>query len=132
VLDLPERIDDVFRALADPTRRQIIERLDEGPASVSTLARPFPITLAAVTQHVQVLERARLVRTTKIGRERICQLDVEHIDVARSWLDDRRQRWAQRLERLDEFIAAQPADGHDPRHHHDARHPHNEGGIDHA
>lgn len=106
MLDLLPPIDDAFRALADPTRRQIIEHLDAGPVSVSTLARPFPITLAAVARHVQILESAGVISTTKVGRERICELDLDRIDTVRSWLDDRRRRWERRLDRLDEHITA--------------------------
>lgn len=92
MLDLLDPIDDLFRALADPTRRQIVERLDDGPVSVSTLARPFPITLAAVARHVQILESAGVISTSKVGRERICQLDFDRIETVRGWLDDRRRR----------------------------------------
>ncbi len=93
-----------FEALADPNRRAILERLSVGPASVSSLAEPLDITLAAVLQHVQVLERARLVATHKQGRVRVCRLDRTGLDTARSWIDDRRREQERRLDRLAEVL----------------------------
>jgi DNA-binding transcriptional ArsR family regulator len=97
--------DRVFDALGDPTRRARVARLDRGPMSVSELARPFGITLAAVVQHVQVLERSRLVRTEKVGRVRTCWVEPTGLDVAAAWLAERRALWERRLDRLGDVLA---------------------------
>jgi DNA-binding transcriptional ArsR family regulator len=93
-------IDASFRALAEPTRRAIVERLSEGPASVSDLAGPFRITLAAVVQHVQVLQECGLVRSEKIGRVRTCRLDPAGLDRLSGWIAERRSAAERRLDRL--------------------------------
>src|SRR5215472_6267661 len=93
-------LDETFRALADSTRRAVVERLCDGPASVSELARPFAMTLAAVVQHVQVLETAGLVRTQKVGRVRTAQVDPAGLRSAEDWLAARRTRTERRLDRL--------------------------------
>jgi DNA-binding transcriptional ArsR family regulator len=98
-------LDQAFQALADPTRRAILERLNDGPASVSELAHPFPMTLAAVVQHVQVLETAALVRTEKVGRVRTVQLDATGLRSAEDWLAARRNRTEQQLDRLAALLA---------------------------
>jgi len=106
--------DHVFDALGDPTRRALVARLSRRPMSVSDLGRPFGITLAAVVQHVQVLERSRLVRTEKVGRVRTCWIEPPGLDVAAAWLAERRALWERRLDRLGDVLAeeAQPrADG---------------------
>lgn len=103
--------DRVFDALGDPTRRALVARLSqEGPMSVSELGRPFDITLAAVVQHLQVLERSRLVRTEKVGRVRTCWIEPTGLDVAAAWLAERRALWERRLDRLGDVLAeeAQP------------------------
>jgi DNA-binding transcriptional ArsR family regulator len=100
----------VFHALADPTRRRIVELLDRGPASVSDLARPLPISLPAVVQHLQVLEACGLVRTEKVGRVRTCRLDVKRLDTVQDWIAARRRTWERRLDRLGDFLAAEPGD----------------------
>jgi len=84
-------LDHVFHALADPTRRAIVVRLGRGPMPVSELAKPLPMTLAAVGQHIQVLERSGLVKTHKTGRTRLCSLDEKAIAAAEVWLSGRRQ-----------------------------------------
>lgn len=94
------RVDRVFHALGDPTRRAIIEKLSAGAVSVSSLAKPLDITLAAVVQHVQVLERSGLVRTTKVGRVRTCRIEPKGLTVAERWIEDRRSLWERRLDRL--------------------------------
>lgn len=94
----------VFQALAEPTRQQIVEHLSRGPAAVSELARPLDLTLAAVVQHVQVLERAGLVHSEKIGRVRTCQLDTKSLDLMQQWIADRRAHWERRLDRLGELL----------------------------
>ena len=102
--------DDVFDALGDPTRRALLARLSRGPMSVSEVGRPFSITLAAVVQHLQVLERSRLVRTEKVGRVRTCWIEPAGLDVAAAWLAERRALWERRLDRLGDVLAeeAQP------------------------
>jgi DNA-binding transcriptional ArsR family regulator len=97
-------IDRVFHALGDPTRRAIVERLSEGPISVSSLARPLEITLAAVVQHLQILEKSGLVRTTKLGRVRTCRMEPKGLSVAERWINDRRSLWEKRLDRLGNFL----------------------------
>src|SRR5437868_14578872 len=98
-------IDRVFHALGDPMRRRIVEKLSDGPISVSRLAEPLGITLAAVVQHLQVLEQSGLVQTEKIGRVRTCSLEPGGLSVAEKWIDDRRSTWERRLDRLGELLA---------------------------
>jgi DNA-binding transcriptional ArsR family regulator len=98
-------LDQVFRALADPTRRAILERLSEEPISVSRLAEPLDMTLAAVVQHLQVLDESGLVRTEKEGRVRTCRLEPAGLSVAERWIADRRTTWQRRLDRLGDFLA---------------------------
>lgn len=98
-------IDDSFRALAEPTRRAIIERLSRGPAAVSDLARPFDMTLAAVVQHVQVLEGCGLVRSEKTGRVRTCRLEPDGLKGLADWVAERRMLMERRFDRLGEILA---------------------------
>lgn len=98
-------LDRVFHALADPTRRAMVERLSRGPASVSELARPMAMSLAAVVQHLQVLEESRLVRTEKQGRVRTCSIDADVLARAEAWLTGRRTFWASQFDRLDAMLA---------------------------
>lgn len=98
-------IDRVFHALGDPTRRALMEKLGEGPVSVSRLADPLDITLAAVVQHLQILEESGLVRTEKVGRVRTCRVDPEGLAVAAQWISDRRRAWDRRLDRLGDLLA---------------------------
>ena|SRR6516162_11746968 len=98
-------IDRVFHALGDPTRRAIVERLSEGPLSVSRLAKPLEITVAAVVQHLQVLEKSGLVHTEKVGRVRTCRMESSGLSVAEQWIDERRSLWEKRLDRLGQFLA---------------------------
>ena len=98
-------VDRAFQALAEPTRRAIVERLSQGPASVADLAKPLDITLAAVLQHVQALERGGLIRTEKVGRVRTCRVDPEGLSVARDWIDQCRTLWERRLDRLGAILA---------------------------
>jgi DNA-binding transcriptional ArsR family regulator len=93
-------IDRVFSALADPSRRAIIERLCQSSASVSTLAKPLDMTLAAVVQHVQQLEASGLITTAKIGRVRTCRLRTETLQAVETWLRERRTLWERRFDRL--------------------------------
>jgi DNA-binding transcriptional ArsR family regulator len=98
-------VDRVFQALGDPTRRRMIEQLSEGPVSVSALAQPLGITLAAVVQHLQVLEDCQLVRTEKLGRVRTCSLDPAGLAAAGKWIADRRSIWDRRLDRLGDLLS---------------------------
>ena len=100
-----EGIDRVFHALADPGRRVIVERLSRGPASVSELARPLPMSLPAVVQHIQVLEASGLVRSEKIGRVRTCQLEPAALRPVEEWISSRRSNWERRLDRLGDYLA---------------------------
>ena len=95
----------MFQALADPGRRLMVERLSQGPASVSELAIPLDISLAAVVQHVQVLEASGLVRSQKIGRTRTCRINPAALRSAESWIAERRSLWERRLDRLGDFLA---------------------------
>jgi DNA-binding transcriptional ArsR family regulator len=97
-------IDRVFHALGDPTRRAIVEKLSEGPISVSLLAKPLDITLAAVVQHLQVLEKSGLVHTEKVGRVRTCRIEPKGLSVAGRWIEDRRSLWERRLDRLGHLL----------------------------
>ena len=100
-------VDRVFHALGDPTRRAILERLSRSPSSVSDLAKPLDVTLAAVVQHVQVLEESGLVRSKKIGRVRSCQIVPEGLRVAERWIADRRSLWERHFDRLGEILEEQ-------------------------
>ena len=97
-------LDTVFQALADPSRRVIVERLSRGPASVSELARPLAMTLSAVVQHLQVLEASGLVRSQKTGRVRTCRIEPEMMKAAEKWLTERRASWERRLDRLGDYL----------------------------
>jgi DNA-binding transcriptional ArsR family regulator len=99
--------DVVFHALSDATRRHIVEQLGEGPATVSQLAAPLPMSLPAVVQHLQVLEASGLVETEKIGRVRTCRLVVKRLDTVQDWIDARRRTWERRLDRLGDYLAEQ-------------------------
>jgi DNA-binding transcriptional ArsR family regulator len=105
-------LDHVFHALADPGRRLMLERLGQGPASVSELGRPLSMSLAAVVQHVQILEASGLVRTQKLGRTRTCALNPVTLRSAERWISERRTLVERRLDRLGEYLAetADPAD----------------------
>jgi DNA-binding transcriptional ArsR family regulator len=98
------KIDRVFQALGDATRRAMLERLSPGPMSVSLLGEPFKMSLAAVVQHLQVLEGADLVKTEKLGRVRSCRVGVAGLRAAEEWLRARRPEWDRKLDRLEEFL----------------------------
>ena len=106
-------LDQVFHALADPTRRGMVERLVRGPASVSELsgAAPRPISLPAVLQHLQVLEASGLVRSEKAGRVRTCRIEPDALRAAEAWLTGQRTAWETRLDRLGDYLAGQGIDG---------------------
>ena len=98
-------LDRVFQALADPGRRLMVERLSRGPASVSELGRPLDMSLAAVLQHVQLLESCGLIRSSKLGRTRTCSINPGALRCAESWIADRRTMVERRLDRLGEYLA---------------------------
>ena len=95
---------DVFHALSNSTRRNILEQLSVGPATVSDLAAPFDMTLPSFVQHLSVLERSRLVKSKKRGRVRTYEIAPERFKVAEGWLTARRQLWEARLDRFDEYV----------------------------
>jgi len=98
------QVERAFQAIADPTRRAIVETLCRGPRSVSRLAAPLGITLTAVTQHIRVLEESGLVATTKMGRVRTCRIDAAGFRFLQEWLDHYRAMWERRLDRLGELL----------------------------
>jgi DNA-binding transcriptional ArsR family regulator len=104
VLNQSDTLDTVFQALADPTRRGMVERLSRGPASVSELAKPYDMTMSAVVQHLAVLEGSGLVTSRKVGRVRTCQVGPA-LNLAERWITERRQTWERRLDRLGEYLA---------------------------
>jgi DNA-binding transcriptional ArsR family regulator len=97
-------VDRVFHALGDPTRRAIVEKLSAGPVSVSRLAKPLDITLAAVVQHLQVLEESRIVQTEKVGRVRTCRIEPKGLTLAERWINERRTLWEKRFDRLGKLL----------------------------
>jgi len=99
----------MFQALADPTRRGMVERLSRGPASVSALARPLAISLPAVLQHLQVLEASGLVRSEKVGRVRTCHVEPAALRPVEQWVSKRRASCERRLDRLGDYLAEQDA-----------------------
>lgn len=98
----------MFHALADPTRRVMVERLSRGPASVSELARPLDMSLSAVVQHLRVLEASGLVRSEKVGRVRTCSIEPAALRTVEQWIAERRVSWERRLDRLGDYLAEQP------------------------
>jgi DNA-binding transcriptional ArsR family regulator len=100
-----EPVDRIFHALADPNRRVIVERLSLGPATVSELAQPLPMSLSAVVQHLQVLQGSGLVRSEKVGRVRTCRIEPAALRPVEQWIGARRSSWERRLDRLGEYLA---------------------------
>jgi DNA-binding transcriptional ArsR family regulator len=100
-------LDRVFQALADPARRGMVERLTRGPASVSELAQPLAMSLSAVVQHLEVLEKSGLVRSRKVGRVRTCRIEPVALRAAEQWIARRRSVWERRLDRLGAYLAQQ-------------------------
>ena len=98
-------LDRTFSALADPTRRDILERLAAGPASITELAKPYGISLPGVLKHIRILERADLVATEKRGRTRECRLGPADMDEANDWIEHQRALWERRFDRLDSYLA---------------------------
>ena len=108
MLNQRDPLDLVFQALADPSRRAMVERLCRGPASVSELARPLAMSLPAVVQHLQVLQDSGLVRSEKVGRVRTCQIEPAALRTAEKWIIERRTTWERRLDRLGDSLAGKP------------------------
>ena len=101
------QLDDTLLALADPTRRAILEQLTRGPARVTDVARPFRISLNSVSKHIRVLERAELVRRRRAGREHILSFNPVPLDAAAEWMRSQRALWTARLEALDAMLRAE-------------------------
>src|ERR1700747_1098293 len=97
-------LDSLFHALADPTRRAIVERLHRAPAPVTELARPLPMSLPSAMQHLGVLEAAGLVRSEKVGRVRTCTIEPNALSLAEQWINTRRREWEHRLDRLGDYL----------------------------
>jgi DNA-binding transcriptional ArsR family regulator len=98
--------DRLFHALGDPTRRAILDRLTQGPVSVSQLAEPLGVTLTAVAQHLQILEEVRLAHTQKLGRVRTCRIEPAGFRALEQWIRDHRTAWERKLDRLGVLLAA--------------------------
>lgn len=101
---MTDQLSRTFAALADPTRRGILARLAGGEASVTELARPFDMTMPAITKHLKVLEKAGLIKRGRDAQWRPCQLNAEPLKNASDWIDDYRQFWEQRFDRLDDYL----------------------------
>jgi DNA-binding transcriptional ArsR family regulator len=102
-------LDRTFFALSDPTRRQILERLGGGPATIGELAKPFGLTLNGVKKHVGVLEEAKLVLTEKVGRARECRLGPAQLDEAMRWIEEYQRAWPERLDRFEAYVEQRSA-----------------------
>jgi len=98
------KLDRTFAALADPARRAMVDRLAQGPATVSELARPLPMSLPAVMLHLKVLEDCGLVKSQKAGRVRTCRIEPEMLSQAEKWVSERRQMWERGLDRLGAYL----------------------------
>jgi len=107
---LPD-LDRLFHALADPARRMMLERLSRGPAPVSELAKPLPMSLPAAMQHIDVLVEAGLVRSEKVGRVRTCAIEPEALSQAEEWINARRIEWERRLDRLGDYSKTLDSEG---------------------
>jgi len=108
--NIQEKIDRLFHALGDPTRRAILDRLSRGPMSVSRLAEPLGVTLTAVAQHLQILEECELVHTQKLGRVRTCRIEPKGFSLLEKWIKDHRSHWELSLDRLGELLAEEDAE----------------------
>lgn len=97
-------LDLAFQALADPSRRAMVDRLVQGPATVSELAKPLAMSLPGVMQHLAVLEASGLVISEKVGRTRTCKIDPKVLSQAEHWIAERRALWERRLDRLGQFL----------------------------
>jgi DNA-binding transcriptional ArsR family regulator len=108
MLNQSSGLDRLFHALADPARRAMMERLSRGPAPVSELAKPLPMSLPSAMQHLGVLEAAGLVRSEKIGRVRTCAIEPDALSLAEQWINAWRTAWESRLDRLGDYLASLP------------------------
>jgi DNA-binding transcriptional ArsR family regulator len=111
MLNYSAPLDRAFQALADPTRRAMVERLTRGPASVSELKAPLAMSLPAVMQHLAMLETSGLVISEKAGRVRTCRINPPALAEAEQWIADRRLEWERRLDRLDDYLKSLNSDG---------------------
>ena len=100
----PERLNGIFQALADPTRRAVLGRLGKGPAGISALAKPFDMTLPSFMKHIRLLEGRGLIRTRKEGRVRTCAIETKPFAVVEAWLSAQRAIWEGRTDRLEQFV----------------------------
>ena len=107
MLNQQATLDGLFQALADPTRRVMVQRLTRGPAAVSELAEPLKMSLPAVLQHLQLLEASGLVSSAKEGRVRTCRIEPKALQTAEKWIASQRETWERRLDRLESFLAEQ-------------------------
>jgi DNA-binding transcriptional ArsR family regulator len=107
MLNQSATLDLVFQALSDPTRRILVERLSNGPVSVSALAEPLAMSLPAVMQHLQVLEASGLVRSEKVGRVRTCRIEPLAFKAVEEWVAGRRASWERRFDRLADYLASE-------------------------
>jgi DNA-binding transcriptional ArsR family regulator len=98
-------LDAVFHALADPTRRAVVQRLGLGDATVSDLAQPFDMALPSFVKHISVLEKSHLITSRKLGRVRTCSLARENLAKAERWFEEQRAQWASRYDNLDTLLA---------------------------
>ncbi|MCZ4550957.1 ArsR/SmtB family transcription factor [Gordonia rubripertincta] len=101
-----QELNGVFQALADPTRRAVLGRLGQGPASISELAGPFDMALPSFMKHIRQLEASGWIRTEKAGRVRMCVIEKQRFEVAESWLAEQRAIWEGRTDRLETFVTA--------------------------
>jgi len=104
------QLDRIFQALADPTRRAVVQRLGSGAASTLELAKPFAMALPSFTQHLSMLERAGMVRSRKTGRVRIYRLAPKRLREAEDWIHDQRKLWEGRLDQLDAYVRTMKRD----------------------
>ncbi|HQW07093.1 MAG: winged helix-turn-helix transcriptional regulator [Flavobacteriales bacterium] len=104
-----QTLDRTLTALADPTRRAILKRLSSGEARVTEVARPFSMSLNAISKHILVLERAKLVKRRKVGRDHFLSYRAEPLDAAAKWIDETRDFWASRLDALEQLLRAEDA-----------------------
>ncbi|KQZ70564.1 ArsR/SmtB family transcription factor [Nocardioides sp. Root151] len=105
-------LDSVFHALSDPTRRAVLSRLGAGPASISDLAAPFDMALPSFMKHIRHLERTGWISTRKAGRVRTCTLETGQFDLVEGWLEEQRQVWEGRTDRLEQFVTGRTSNAH--------------------
>jgi DNA-binding transcriptional ArsR family regulator len=106
MLNYSPPLDQIFHALADPTRRALVERLGDRPLAVGELAKPFALSLPAILQHLQILEASGLVKSEKIGRSRICRLEPAALEAVETWVAGRRSHLQRQFDRLGEYLQA--------------------------